>query len=381
MCRTNFCRVMITCCTAAVLLAAPAEVGPSARCGIGCSATDKRPTRRPIVRPPFTFPPRAACGCAPAQCVPAQPACPSCQSCAPATTYRISYRPVATVAYMPVVGIDPCSGCPVTTYRPTRAWTYQASLLPYSTYRVGYAPVAVDGPAAVAAAAPVRRLFELLRRLLLVRRALRRLLVVRLLVMRRLFVVRHDYGGCSSCNAGVSGGYGTSGGCSSCAAESGAVGRHAVARSQRHESAAGCYCPRPPPRAGDDRPPVAGGARFFTRTGQDLRPRRHRGPDLAECAAPARHLPARLFTAQPPARQAAPSSPCGSRTSRPSTTVRNSSPDAQRPRSRERESHDRSTGLAGHLLPTPAIAAGSGPGTMSPRRTPVDDSGWQHADH
>ena len=45
--------------------------------------------------------------------------------------YRISYRPVATVTYMPVVGIDPCSGCAVTTYRPAKAWTYRAALVPY----------------------------------------------------------------------------------------------------------------------------------------------------------------------------------------------------------------------------------------------------------
>src|SRR5208282_5125102 len=81
------------------------------------------------------------CGCAPAQCVPVQP---SCQPCMPTATYRISYRPLPTVAYMPVVGVDPCSGCAVTTYRPTTAWTYRASLASYPTYRVGYAPMAVS---------------------------------------------------------------------------------------------------------------------------------------------------------------------------------------------------------------------------------------------
>ena len=38
----------------------------------------------------------------------------------PAAVYRISYRPVPTVAYMPVTSTDSCSGCAVTTYQPTR---------------------------------------------------------------------------------------------------------------------------------------------------------------------------------------------------------------------------------------------------------------------
>ena len=58
--------------------------------------------------PPSVYAPTApGCGCAPApQCAPA------CQTCVPATSYRISYRPVPTVAYMPVTSMDPCSGSP-----------------------------------------------------------------------------------------------------------------------------------------------------------------------------------------------------------------------------------------------------------------------------
>ena len=118
----------------------------------------------------------------------------------PTATYRISYRPVPTVAYMPVVGIDPCSGCAVTTYRPTRAWTYQASLLPYSTYRVGYAPVVVG--CGSCGGAPCSGYSSSVRRLLVVRRRL----------TAAAPRAARSSGGCSSCNARLSsGGYGVAG--------------------------------------------------------------------------------------------------------------------------------------------------------------------------
>ena len=159
---TNSRRTMIACCAAAVLLAAP---GPSrADCPLldwlfGHGQTTYAP---PYCPPNVGAPAAPACGCAPAApacgCAPALPACQPI----PAAAVRVSYRPATmgtwcpTVAYMPVVSVDPCSGCAVTTYRPTQAWTYQASLAPYPTYRVGYAPVAVG--AGVPPARQLRRL-------------------------------------------------------------------------------------------------------------------------------------------------------------------------------------------------------------------------------
>ena len=144
---TNTRRVLTACLTVACLLAAPSR--SSAACALwdwmfGNGQTSYAP---PYARP------RSALRCQRqhAAARPRRPAAasrpnaaPACQSCTPTATYRISYRPVPTVAYMPVVGVDPCSGCAVTTYRPTTAWTYRASLASYPTYRVGYAPVAVS---------------------------------------------------------------------------------------------------------------------------------------------------------------------------------------------------------------------------------------------
>ena len=202
---TKLRRVLITCCAAAVLLAA------SSRSRADCPLVDwlfghGQTTYAPPYCPPNVCAPAAGpCGCAPVQCTPALPACQSCQPCAPTTTYRISYRPVPTVAYMPVVGIDPCSGCAVTTYRPTRAWTYQASLVPYSTYQVGYVPAAQNvgcygscapcsgysAPSGGCAACGT--------------------------ACGGCSSCGTTYGGCSSSSAGVSGGYVAPGGCSSCA--------------------------------------------------------------------------------------------------------------------------------------------------------------------
>ena len=182
---TNLRRLMITCCATAFLLGAPSRGW--AECALwnwlfGHGQT----TYAPPYCPPNVYAPTApAYSCAPAQCAPAQcaPSQPACQPCTPTTTYRISYRPVPTVAYMPVVSIDPCSGCSVTTYRPTRAWTYQASLVPYSTYRVGYPPVGFGSCGSCSQNSGYST----------------------------------SSGGCSSCSSGVSSGYVPSNGCSSCA--------------------------------------------------------------------------------------------------------------------------------------------------------------------
>ena len=117
-----------------------------------------RTTYAPPYTPPTVYAPAApSCGLRCASLRPHAAVPPACQTCTPTTTYRISYRPVPTVTYMPVVTVDPCSGCAVTTYRPTQAWTYQASLVPSVTYRAGYAPVAAGvGCGGCARAAVIR---------------------------------------------------------------------------------------------------------------------------------------------------------------------------------------------------------------------------------
>ncbi len=91
-------------------------------------------------------PAQPACGCATvANYAPACSTCaPACSACAPTTAYRIAYRPVPTVAYMPVTSVDSCSGCAVTMYQPARTWTYYGSLVPYSA---GYAGAGYAAPA------------------------------------------------------------------------------------------------------------------------------------------------------------------------------------------------------------------------------------------
>jgi hypothetical protein len=66
----------------------------------------------------------------------------------PQTYYRTYYRGVAVTAYQPVTSYDSCSGCAMTSYYPTTAWTYQPCLVPYTTYRVVYSPVVSCGPCA-----------------------------------------------------------------------------------------------------------------------------------------------------------------------------------------------------------------------------------------
>ena len=69
---------------------------------------------------------------------------------APQTVYRTAYQRVPVVTYRPVGAVDPCTGCPTTTYRPVVGYAHQARMIPYTTYRIGYV-----NPAAVALPAPV----------------------------------------------------------------------------------------------------------------------------------------------------------------------------------------------------------------------------------
>jgi hypothetical protein len=70
-----------------------------------------------------------ACGCA---------GVPTTCSYVPQTCYRTVYGPVPVASCLPVRSYDPCSGCPVVTYRPVTSWTRQAMLQPYTTYRIVY---------------------------------------------------------------------------------------------------------------------------------------------------------------------------------------------------------------------------------------------------
>jgi hypothetical protein len=75
------------------------------------------------------------------QAAPADPCCTPPQvtqsvNYVPQTCYRTQYVNVPVTTYRPVVGRDPCSGCPVTCMRPATTYVQQARLIPYTTYRM-----------------------------------------------------------------------------------------------------------------------------------------------------------------------------------------------------------------------------------------------------
>jgi hypothetical protein len=133
----------------AAFCAAILAIGSTATCRAECCLTDwlfgkghttySMPYTAPTVYASnySVVPAQPACGCATtAHYAPACSTCaPACSTCGATTAYRIAYRPVPTVAYMPVTSVDSCSGCAVTMYQPTRTWTYYGSLQPYT---VGY---------------------------------------------------------------------------------------------------------------------------------------------------------------------------------------------------------------------------------------------------
>ncbi len=94
-----------------------------------------------------------------AQRVAYMPTCDPCNPCAapqvnyvPETKYRWKYSRIERTEYQPVASADPCTGCPVTSYRPVT----KKSLLPwlhreaYTTYKAvpygGFAPVSYMQP-------------------------------------------------------------------------------------------------------------------------------------------------------------------------------------------------------------------------------------------
>ncbi len=91
-------------------------------------------------------------------------AAPVCDPCAPQavqyvpqTAYRARCVNVPVTTMQPVVSTDPCTGCPVTTYRPMTVYRRQVQLVPYTTYRIVRSPIrrtiGVAAPTAVAAPA------------------------------------------------------------------------------------------------------------------------------------------------------------------------------------------------------------------------------------
>jgi len=68
----------------------------------------------------------------------------------PTTFYRTEYRMVPTTTCQAVTYYEPCSGCPMVTYRPVTSWAYRPQLVPYNTYRIVY-----SAPATTCAAAPM----------------------------------------------------------------------------------------------------------------------------------------------------------------------------------------------------------------------------------
>jgi hypothetical protein len=137
--------VVIACGVAAMLLSAPAE--SNACCdwlfgGWGAQTTYRAPYFAPTYAPAYSAP--ACSSCAPQSYAPAY-STSACTSCAPQTVryvpqtyYRTVYRQVPVTTYGAFSGCDPCTGCPVTYYRPVTSWAYQAALMPYATYRIVY---------------------------------------------------------------------------------------------------------------------------------------------------------------------------------------------------------------------------------------------------
>jgi hypothetical protein len=67
----------------------------------------------------------------------------------PTTFYRTEYRMVPTTTCQAVSYYEPCSGCPMVTYRPVTSWAYRPQLVPYNTYRIVY-----SAPATTCVGAP-----------------------------------------------------------------------------------------------------------------------------------------------------------------------------------------------------------------------------------
>ena len=118
----------ITCSVAAMLLATPAQ---GLDClswlfgGCGARTTYRAPYVSQTYAPAYSPP---AC----------TPCVPQTVRYVPQTCYRTVYRRVPVATCGAFTCSDPCTGCPVTYYRPVTSWTYQAAYVPYTTYRLVY---------------------------------------------------------------------------------------------------------------------------------------------------------------------------------------------------------------------------------------------------
>lgn len=121
-----------TCGLAAMLLAVPAE---SQACGLFDCLFGWCGGARTTYRVPYQ-----TTAYAPA-CCPSQTPCVT-QTCryVPQTCYRTVCQRVPVRTCRAVTTCDPCTGCPVTTYRPITVWTTQRRLVPYTTYRTVCSP-------------------------------------------------------------------------------------------------------------------------------------------------------------------------------------------------------------------------------------------------
>lgn len=118
----------ITCSVAAMMLATPAQ---GLDClswlfgGCGAQTTYRAPYVSQTYAPAYSAP---ACS----SCV------PQTVRYVPQTCYRTVYQRVPVTTCGSFTGCDPCTGCPVTYYRPVTTWSYQAAYVPYTTYRLVY---------------------------------------------------------------------------------------------------------------------------------------------------------------------------------------------------------------------------------------------------
>jgi len=139
--------LVVACGVAAVLLGVPSE--SQALFDWLCPWAHNRQATATTYAPPFTGQPVALVPrynvAPPVAVVPT--ALPVTACYVPQTCYRTVYRPVATTVLSPVTSYDPCTGCPVTAYRPVTTLAQRAFAVPYTTYRLVYAnPCAACAP-------------------------------------------------------------------------------------------------------------------------------------------------------------------------------------------------------------------------------------------
>ncbi len=139
--------LVVACGAAAVLLGSPSE--SKALFDWLCPWAHNRQATATTYAPPFTGQPVALVpryNVAPAVAV-MPTALPVTACYVPQTCYRTVYHPVATTVLSPVVSYDPCTGCPVTAYRPVTTFAQRAYSVPYTTYRMVYTnPCAACAP-------------------------------------------------------------------------------------------------------------------------------------------------------------------------------------------------------------------------------------------